>query len=206
MRRPTTVLVFTAGALFAFGCAFATSGLQAQTPKAKAKEAAKKAMAKMEMMLSAPTVTKAVAVLHATKIGGEASGVVTFTAVEGGVRVEADIKGLTPGLHGFHIHEFGDCSSPDAMSAGGHFNPEKTDHGAPGAAKRHIGDLGNIEAKANGVAKVDMIDPHLTFAGHTSIIGRGLIVHEKPDDLKTQPTGNAGGRVACAVIGVGKGS
>jgi Cu-Zn family superoxide dismutase len=189
MRRKMTILALAAGAL----CTFVSLRLQAQVP------------AKHEPM-AAGGITKAIAVLHATKIGGEASGIVTFTKVQGGVHVEAEIRGLTPGLHGFHIHEFGDCSSPDAMSAGGHFNPAKAEHGAPTAGKRHVGDLGNIEASARGVAKLDVVDPLLGFSGPSSIIGRGLIVHEKPDDLKTQPTGNAGGRVACAVIGVAKGS
>ncbi len=151
----------------------------------------------------AAPITRAIAVLHATKSGGDASGTVTFTKVEGGVRVEAKITGLTPGPHGFHIHEFGDCSSPDAMSTGGHFNPKGNPHGALGA-KRHVGDLGNIEADAKGVATYDKIDSELMFHGESSILGRGLIVHEKADDLKTQPTGNAGGRVACGVIGVAK--
>lgn len=203
MRRPISIVsAFAAGALCLGGVAFTTANLRAQAVKQKGGES--RAQGKMEMMSAAPTISKAVAVLHATKMGGEASGTVTFTKVDGGVRVEAEIKGLTPGMHGFHIHEFGDTSSPDAMSAGGHFNPGKTDHGAPGAGKHHVGDLGNIEANAKGTAKVDMVDPTLGFYGPGSIIGRGLIVHEKADDLKTQPTGNAGGRVAAGVIGVGK--
>jgi Cu-Zn family superoxide dismutase len=129
---------------------------------------------------------------------------VTFTLTTGGVRVEADIRGLTPGPHGFHIHEFGDCSSPDAMSTGGHFNPTKSEHGAPASTKRHVGDLGNIEADDDGHATLDLIDPALAFSGPNSIIGRGLVVHEKADDLKTQPTGNAGGRLAVGVIGIAK--
>ena len=184
MRRKTIVPALAAAAL----CAFATPGLRAQ------------------VMTAAPGVSKAIAVLHATKCGGQAGGEVTFTRAEGGVRVVAEIRGLTPGPHGFHIHEFGDTSSPDAMSTGGHFNPDKMDHGAPAGAKRHVGDLGNIEANAKGVAKLDILDPALSFSGPHSILGRGVIVHEKADDLKTQPTGNAGGRVAAGVIGVAKGS
>jgi Cu-Zn family superoxide dismutase len=149
-------------------------------------------------------ITKAIAVLHPTK-GSTVHGTVTFTKAEGGVRVHAHISGLTPGKHGFHIHEFGDCSSPDAKSAGGHFNPHKHEHAGPHATKRHVGDLGNIEADANGEVDYDVVDKHLAFHGPASILGRGLIVHEKADDLKTQPTGDAGGRVACGVIGVAKG-
>jgi Cu-Zn family superoxide dismutase len=151
------------------------------------------------------SVTKAVAVLHATKKGGNASGKVVFTKTAGGVRVEADIQGLTPGPHGFHIHEFGDTSSDEGMSTGGHFDPLGTaHHGDRTAGKRHVGDLGNIEADSSGHAKLDIVDPALGFHGVTSIIGRGLVVHAKPDDLKSQPAGAAGDRVAVGAIGIAK--
>ncbi len=147
-------------------------------------------------------LTKAVVVLHPTE-GNQVGGKVTFTAVEGGVRVAATIKGLSPGTHGFHIHEFGDCSSGDGKSAGGHFNPMGAQHGGPTVEERHVGDLGNIEADENGNAKLDVVDSHLAFSGASSVIGRGVIVHEKADDMSTQPTGAAGSRLACGVIGVG---
>ena len=147
------------------------------------------------------TVTKAVAVFHPTE-GNQARGTVTFTAVEGGVRVVANVEGLAPGSHGFHIHQFGDCSSGDGKSAGGHFNPKGMQHGGPMAEERHVGDLGNIEADENGSAKLEWTDNFLSFSGASSIIGRGVIVHEKADDLSTQPTGDAGARLACGVIGV----
>lgn len=185
MRRKTIVTALGAAALLSLA---ATPSLRAQA------------------MSAGSPVTKAIAVLHATKSGGEAHGEVTFTKVEGGIRVEAEIRGLTPGEHGFHIHEFGDVSSPDAMSTGGHFNPDKAEHAGPHADKRHVGDLGNIKANEKGVAKLELVDKTLSFSGPHSILGRGLIVHEKADDLKTQPTGNAGGRVASGVIGVAKGS
>jgi superoxide dismutase, Cu-Zn family len=148
-------------------------------------------------------VTKAVAVLSSTK-GNNVSGTVTFTKVDGGVKVVADVTGLTPGLHGFHIHEFGDCSAPDATSAGGHFNPTHMQHGAPDAESHHAGDLGNIEADASGKAHYELVDKTLSLDGAESIIGHGVIIHEKADDMKTQPTGNAGARVACGAIGVAK--
>jgi Cu-Zn family superoxide dismutase len=131
-------------------------------------------------------------------------GTVTFTKTGDGMKVVADITGLKPGTHGFHIHEFGDCSAPDAMSTGAHFNPSKNPHAGHDAAKRHDGDLGNIEADASGKAHLELTDKMMTMSGEKSIIGRGLIVHEKADDLKTQPTGDAGGRVACGVIGVAR--
>jgi superoxide dismutase, Cu-Zn family len=149
------------------------------------------------------SVTKAVAVLSSTT-GHNVSGTVTFAKVEGGVKIVADVAGLTPGKHGFHIHEFGDCSAPDAMSAGGHFNPHHMQHGAPDASVRHAGDFGNLEADDSGKAHYERMDAMISLAGADSIVGHAVIVHEKVDDLKTQPTGNAGARVACGVIGVAK--
>lgn len=146
---------------------------------------------------------KAVAVLHPTK-GSSTSGIVWFETVKDGIKVTAHISGLTPGKHGFHIHEYGDCTADDATSAGGHFNPTNMPHSSPSSGKRHVGDLGNIEADKDGNAHLEYVDPMLSFSGPTSIIGRGVIVHEKADDLKTQPTGDAGGRLACGVVGVAK--
>lgn len=149
-------------------------------------------------------VTKAVAVLAPTA-GSKVMGTVTFTKTADGVKVVADITGLTPGKHGFHIHEFGDCSDPKGESAGGHFNPKKHQHGGPDAPQRHAGDFGNIEADASGKAHFELTDKALSMDDDDdSIIGHAVIVHEKDDDLKTQPTGNAGGRLACGVIGVAK--
>jgi Cu-Zn family superoxide dismutase len=147
--------------------------------------------------------TKAIAVLHSAS-GSSVSGTVTFTQSGDSVKVVADVSGLTPGKHGFHIHEFGDCSAADAASAGGHFNPAHHQHGGPESAERHVGDLGNLEADASGKAHLEVTDKNLKFSGDTSILGLAVIVHAKEDDLKSQPVGNAGGRVACGVIGVAK--
>jgi Cu-Zn family superoxide dismutase len=132
--------------------------------------------------------------------GSTVHGTVHFHETSKGIRVMAKISGLTPGEHGFHIHEKGDCSTPDATSAGGHFNPTGAKHGGPNAADRHAGDFGNVTADASGNAKFDMVDSHISFDGPNSIIGRGVIVHEKADDLTSQPAGNAGKRVACGNI------
>jgi superoxide dismutase, Cu-Zn family len=161
------------------------------------------AVASISATASAGDTTKAVAVLHPAS-NSNVSGTVTFTAAGDSVKVVADITGLTPGKHGFHIHEFGDCSAPDATSAGGHFNPTKHQHGAPDATDRHAGDLGNIEADVSGKAHLEITDKVMKLNGDESIVGHAVIVHEKVDDLKTQPTGNAGGRVACGVIGIAK--
>jgi superoxide dismutase, Cu-Zn family len=151
----------------------------------------------------AAPVTKAAAALQPTK-DSQVTGTVTFTKASGGVRIQGRLQGLKPGSHGFHVHEFGDCSAPDGASAGGHFNPDAAPHASPHDAARHAGDLGNIEADAQGIANLDYVDPKASLEGENSILGRGVIVHANPDDFKTQPTGNAGGRVACGVIGVVK--
>jgi Cu-Zn family superoxide dismutase len=153
--------------------------------------------------VSAQEPTKAIAVLHPAS-GSNVTGTVTFTKTADAVDVVADVSGLTPGKHGFHIHEFGDCSAADAASAGGHFNPTHKAHGAPDAAEHHTGDLGNLEADASGKAHLTWKDKGMTMSGENSIVGRGVIVHAKEDDLKSQPVGNAGGRLACGVIGVAK--
>lgn len=134
--------------------------------------------------------------------GSSVTGTVTFFPQNGALRVVADIEGLEPGMHGFHIHETGDCSAPDASSAGGHFNPDNAPHGAPEnpPAQRHLGDLGNLEADADGKAHYERVDPVISLAGPNSIAGKAVIVHAQPDDLSSQPTGNAGPRLACGVV------
>jgi Cu-Zn family superoxide dismutase len=134
--------------------------------------------------------------------GQQARGTVTFERKTAGVEVTVRLEGLEPGRHGFHLHEKGDCSAPDASSAGDHFNPTGQPHAARDAAARHAGDLGNLEADASGKVETKMIDSRLRLDGPESIVGKAVIVHEKADDYTTQPTGNAGGRVACGVVKV----
>ena len=143
--------------------------------------------------------SKAVANLKATA-GNAVSGSVSFVKTDNGVHLTAQLAGLTPGDHGFHIHEKGDCSSDDGKSAGGHFNPHKVNHGGPNAAIRHVGDLGNITADTDGNARYERADKLVSFEGTNSIIGKSIIVHGEADDLTSQPTGAAGARVACGVI------
>lgn len=147
------------------------------------------------------TATKAVAVIHPTK-GNTVNGIVTFTSVNGEVRIVAEIDGLKPGEHGFHIHEFGDCSAANASSAGEHFNPTHKKHGCPNSPEHHVGDMGNIIADEKGHGKYDLINKDIKFEGSNSIIGRSVIVHEGQDDCTTQPTGNSGARLGCGVIGL----
>jgi len=148
------------------------------------------------------TPNQAVAVLHPTA-GQKCHGVVRFTEAGDSVKVVADVEGLTPGQkHAFHIHQYGDCSSPDGMSAGGHYNPEGHQHGLPDAESRHAGDLGNLQADDQGKAHYEITVSNITIMGTKNpIIGRGVIVHAKVDD-GSQPVGNAGGRIACGVIGI----
>jgi superoxide dismutase, Cu-Zn family len=129
--------------------------------------------------------------------GNTAKGEVRFYKVDGGVRVIASIEGLTPGKHG--VHEKGDCSAPDAMSAGGHFNPTGSPHGAPTAppTARHAGDLGNLEVGPEGKANYDRVDSMLAY---DSITGLSVLIHAGEDDFVTQPSGNSGARVGCGVI------
>lgn len=144
---------------------------------------------------------RATAALQPTK-GSKAFGEATFEEVDGRVRVIVFTQGLAPDReHGLHIHEAGDCSSGDGMSAGGHFNPHGKLHGPPSTAERHAGDLPALKAGKDGRAKLDVtVDTITVRPGPASIVGRGLIIHADPDDYKTQPTGNSGARIACGVI------
>jgi superoxide dismutase, Cu-Zn family len=149
-------------------------------------------------LAQAQEVTKAAAQLE-PKSGSQVTGTVTFTKVGDEVQVVADIQNLKPGKHGFHIHEKGDCSAADAASAGAHFNPTQKHHGGPMTAEHHAGDLGNLEADASGKAHLDW-KGKLSLSGTESIIGKSIVVHEKEDDLKTDPSGNSGARIACGAI------
>ena len=148
-------------------------------------------------------ISTAVCVLTPTE-GNNVKGKVTFTQTDGGILIEANVEGLSEGKHGFHIHEFGDISKSDGTSAGGHFNPEHKDHAGPHDVVRHAGDFGNLIADANGNAHYERVDSLISFEGVNNIIGRAIIVHADEDDLVSQPTGDAGGRVAQGVIGIGE--
>jgi len=147
---------------------------------------------------------RATAALQPTK-GSKAFGEATFEQVGDKVKVVVFAQGLKPNAeHGFHIHEAGDCSSGDGMSAKGHFNPHGKPHGDPKSAERHAGDLPSLKSDKGGRAKVDVtVDAISIGQGPGNIVGRGLIIHADPDDYKTQPTGNAGARLACGVIKAG---
>lgn len=147
----------------------------------------------------------AVCVLRGTSGNESVSGQVMFTQQGDGVMIDAVVSGLKPGSHGFHVHEFGDVNCSDGKCTGGHFNPYGMPHGGPAAARRHVGDFGNLVAGTDGVARYRRTDHQCTLdmSRDNCIIGRAIIVHADPDDMKSQPTGAAGSRVAAGVIGVG---
>ena len=148
-----------------------------------------------------PEPLRATAQLQPTK-GNKTFGEATFEQVGDKVHVVVFVQGLRPGQeHGLHIHEVGDCSSGDGMSAKDHFNPFGKPHGNPASAERHAGDLPALKANKEGRARVDVELGIITVSpGPGNIVGRGLIVHADPDDYKTQPGGNTGARIACGVI------
>ena len=126
-------------------------------------------------------------------------GTVHFTEESGGVRVNGIVYGLPPGVHGFHIHEKGNCDSA-GLAAGGHFNPTGQSHGLPDSAMHHMGDLGNLTAGSDSIATINTLFPYLALNSAYTIVGHALIVHAAPDN-GGQPTGNAGARISCGVIG-----
>jgi Cu-Zn family superoxide dismutase len=148
---------------------------------------------------------KAVAKLESRSDSG-VTGKVTFTQKDGKVTMKVAVSGLTPGEHAIHVHEKGDCSAPDAASAGGHWNPSAENHGQWGHTPFHHGDIGNLVADAKGKAELS-VESELWTIGDgkpSDVVGHAIIVHAKADDFTTQPTGNAGGRVACGVIQAAK--
>jgi Cu-Zn family superoxide dismutase len=148
------------------------------------------------------TRAKATAVLNPTK-DSPVRGTATFSDEGKTMMVNVRVTGLKPfAEHGFHIHEKGDCSSPDGMSAGGHYNPAGKAHGnSNGGADHHAGDMPNLKADESGNANATFPVSGVSIGGANDIVGKGLIVHRDPDDYKSQPAGNAGPRVACGVIG-----
>jgi Cu-Zn family superoxide dismutase len=134
--------------------------------------------------------------------GTSVSGRATFTANQDGVTLALEVRGAAAGVHAVHIHETGDCSAPDAASAGAHWNPSGVDHGRWGTPPHHLGDIGNLQVGEDGVGELTLTTPLWSIGGPSGsdIVGKAVIVHAAPDDFKTQPTGAAGGRIACGVI------
>jgi len=130
---------------------------------------------------------------------------VSFTEIDEGIKVIASVSGLKPGaVHGFHVHEKGECKGPDFKSAGEHFNPTKHSHNSPAALEAHKGDLGNLVANDKGVAKTEVIIKKDKDVNLSSFVGKALILHDGPDDYSSQPSGNSGNRIACGIIKANK--
>jgi Cu-Zn family superoxide dismutase len=199
MQR-TNALTLTGFAMaLAVGAAFlADSRVSAQNAAKQAGTKARPGQAAHRHDREPPPPTKAVSVLVPTE-GHDVQGTIVLEQRRGHVHLTGEVTGLTPGLHGFHIHEFGDVTSPDGESAGAHYDPHGHKHGGPDDKERHAGDLGNIEADQDGRAMVDVKADGLRLH---FVIGRSLVVHADPDDFESQPSGEAGARVAVGVIGI----
>ena len=159
--------------------------------------------------LAEEAAPEATAMIHnAGKHDQKISGTASFTQLTKGVKIVIDVDGLAPGKHGIHIHEKPDLTAPDLSSAGPHYNPDGAEHhhGGPADATRHAGDLGNIEADEKGHGHLECEDADLSVTGKNSVVGHSLIIHEKEDDLKTDPSGNSGARIAGGAIETRKGS
>ena len=198
MRNRTWMALAAGLAIVVVGFEFQKAQSQVRSAKAAERAAVAAAAHAPEMA----KVTMAIAVVQG--LGDhKVKGKVTFTQKNDGVEIVAELTGLHPGEHGFHVHEFGDCSMADGKCAGGHFNPTGMPHGGPDSEKRHVGDLGNIKADSTGKAMYKRLDTMIALSGPNSIIGRSVIVHAKPDDFTTQqPPGNAGDRIGCGTIGI----
>lgn len=150
------------------------------------------------------TTSQATVQLAATQ-GNTANGGLKLSAAGTGVRISGMVQGLKPDSEfGFHFHEKGDCSAPDATSAGAHFNPTSQQHGNPQAQPHHAGDMPNVKSDAQGVAEVSIDNPDVSLqtGQPNDVLGKALVMHAKPDDYKTQPSGNSGDRIACGVVAV----
>jgi len=183
--KTTRISILAAAFAVAAAAALLTAGCKSTSTAAPAAAARPQARATIE-----------------PRSGSNVGGWATFTErPTGGVAVVVHIENAPPGVHGLHVHEKGDCSAADASSAGGHFNPGAMPHAGPNDQMRHAGDLGNITIEANGTGHLEIVTDLLTVRpGPNSVVGKAVVFHEKADDLKTQPSGNAGARLGCGVV------
>lgn len=167
-----------------------------QAPESSASDATPAVALQEEPAVSAQAVL-------AGASGNEAAGVLQLTAAQGGVSITGEITGLSHNAqHGFHVHEIGDCSAPDASSAGGHLNPAGAGHGNPQSPERHLGDMPNLTSDDAGKAVVSVTIPEATLhgGGPNDLVGRAVVVHAGRDDYVSQPAGDSGARIACGVV------
>jgi len=190
-------VVVNAAAAALLGCG--SESEPAQAPAASEGSELAQQVAPAQPEPEVPAAREATAELEAAP-GIEMTGMARFTAVPDGVRARVEIENATPGKHGIHVHEKGDCSDIRGKSMGSHFTPEAHPHGLPGAQARHLGDLGNIEVAPDGRGRLDIEIPNATLDdGANSFVGKALVIHEK-EDVGTQPSGDSGDPIACAVI------
>ncbi len=195
MNKASFTAMLAAGLLVLLGC---TNGSQAPVSEPAASAPSKAG--------AAGAATTASATIEG-RSGSTMTGTAEFSTLDEGVMILIQVQGAPPGEHAVHIHENGDCSAPDAASAGSHFNPDGHEHGAPNADQHHAGDLGNMTVGTDGKGTLMLNSERLAIGGAAgAVVGRAIIVHEKPDDFVTQPTGAAGGRIGCGVIVAGSGS
>jgi len=158
------------------------------------------ASSKSSTTAAPPPGPRATATIEA-RSGSTLSGTAVFTPTAGGVHIVVEVSNAPQGIHAVHLHEKGDCSAPDATSAGGHFNPTGMAHGSPDAPAHHAGDFGNMTVGEDGHGRLELDSTMLTITpGDRSVVGHAIVVHAKADDMQTQPTGNAGGRIGCGVV------
>ena len=211
LKRTAFSLLLT-GALVATGCTrdkepeIGNNDPTAATPDGTVPQPGPNEGTTVDATTSAAGATATVA-LQGSPDDSDFSGTVTLTQEGNGVRIVADLQGVdVAGKHGFHVHENGDCSHAHEAggkhftSAGSHFNPTGSEHACPPTEPRHAGDLGNIEVGANGAGRMEMTTTGLSLSGPNSVVGKAIILHAKADDCKTQPTGDAGDRLACGVV------
>ena len=177
--------------LLACGCATPSTSTGSTTRSA----------ANAASIIAASTGPAATALIE-PRSGSALSGTARFTTVPNGLGVHVEVHGAAPGLHGVHIHEKGNCSDPTAANAGGHYDPGGGPrHGGPDTPSRHGGDLGSIEVAPDGTGTLDVLVSELSIDRVADgVAGRALVVHEMPDDLRSDPEGNAGARIGCGVI------
>lgn len=193
---PSKILACSIFAFALTSCA-CTDPRKPEVDKNHEKEAGE--VADAGMIASQKSIERAVAIVH--PVGdSKVKGIVTFTKVPDGIQIVADVEGLSPGEHGFHVHEHGDCGGEGASAAGGHFNPTNQPHGGPDSPHRHVGDFGNLVADDEGRAHYERVDTVIALEGEKSIVGRSIMVHADRDDLTTQPTGASGARIGCGII------
>lgn len=198
MKRPLSFAVVAAGAVLV---AFAACGPKSDTTASDNSAEGTPVAQGTDTVAATPAATNlnsADATLQSKDPG--VSGTVHFTQAPGGVHVVADLAGLKPGRHGFHLHENGVCTPPDYKSAGGHWNPGHAAHACMPTEPRHAGDMGNVTAGPDGTAHLDVVLTGVSFAGDNSVVGKAVVLHAGEDDCKSQPAGNSGDRLACGVV------